>query len=94
MSEALPNPGAPGEFVLTHEQRMLLDIRDTLYEGSWEDFKRDLEARRESQPHVFDTVPDAPRMLETIEEHLALITEMHRWEQTHGVTLHGDRKTT
>ena len=94
MSEALPNAGdadVPGEFVLTDEHRMLLDIRDTLYEGSWEDFKRDLEARRRSQPHVFDTVPDSPQMLQTIREHLLLIGEMWNWEKTHGTTLRSGR---
>ena len=71
---------------------MLLDIRDTLYEGSWEDFERDLQARRRSQPHVFDTVPDSPNMDETIRNHLVLIEEMRDWERLNGATLRADRE--
>jgi hypothetical protein len=82
-----------GVFNLTEEHRMLLDIRDTLYEGCWDDFTRDLEARRCAQPHVFDTVPDSPRMAKTIIVHLALIGEMRKWEETHGLTLRGDADT-
>ncbi len=74
--------GAP--LVLTDEQRMLLDIRDTLYEGCWEDFKRDLEARRRAQPHVFETVPESPEMLATIDHHLTLIDAMGAWERANG----------
>ena len=67
---------APRGFVLTDDHRMLLDIRDTLYEGSWEDFKTDLVARCESKPHVFETVPDSAHMREVIRYHLDLITQM------------------
>ena len=93
MSEASPasnDRNADSEsatFPLTEEHRMLLDIRDTLYEGSWEDFKCDLEARRQSLPHVFDTVPESPRMLKTIRNHLELIRAMWNWERTHKMVL-------
>ncbi len=76
-----------GEFALTEEHRMLLGIRDTLYEGSWVDFARDLAARRQAQPHVFETVPESPVMQATILAHLALIAEMRAWEERHGTDL-------
>jgi hypothetical protein len=79
-----------GVFSLSEEHRMLLDIRDTLYEGCWDDFTRDLEARRRAQPHVFETVPDSPGMAATIGNHLVLIGEMRKWEEVHGLTLRGD----
>jgi hypothetical protein len=79
-----------GKLVLTEEHRMLLTIRDTLYEGSWADFAADLEARRRSAPHVFQTVPDSPQMLATIGSHLALIDEMRSWEGRTGRLLHAD----
>ena len=96
MSKASPNgsnPDAkptPGKFVLTDEHRMLIEIRDTLYEGSWEDFTRDLEARRQAQPHVFETVPESPEMLATIGTHLELIDAMWAWERANRQTLRGD----
>lgn len=66
---------------------MLLHIRDTLYEGSWEDFAADIQARGESRPHVFDVLPPSARMAETITRHLALINELRQWEQTHDIRL-------
>ena len=70
---------------------MLLDVRDTLYEGSWDDFVRDLEARLHGRPHVFEVVPDAPGFGQTIRNHLHLIDELKTWEQTHQITLHTPR---
>lgn len=86
-----PAPGSPSDDgpALTDEQRMLIDLRDILYEGSWTDFRQDLEARREERPHVFDTVPESSRMRETIDRHLRLIDELERWEQQHGRRLRG-----
>lgn len=81
------------EFRLTDEHRMLLHVRDTLYEGSWEDFVRDLRARVEGRPHVFETVTDSPWMKATIENHLPMIDEMQSWEAEHGLTLSADNHT-
>jgi hypothetical protein len=83
-------PAAPSRLALTPDHRMLLEIRDTLYEGCWDDFARDLNARRRAEPHVFDTVPESPAMLATIEQHLVLIAEMQAWEQAHATILHPD----
>lgn len=65
---------------LTDAHRMLLDVRDTLYDGSWDEFRIDLRARSADKPHVFETVPTSAKMLDTIRDHLALIEEMSRWE--------------
>ncbi len=72
---------------LSDEHRMLIEIRDTLYEGNWEDFARDLESRRRGEPHVFETMPATPEMQETIRTHLRLIEEMQTWERAHGRVL-------
>lgn len=77
----------PDEFPLTDEHRMLLRIRETLYEGSWEDFTRDLQARLENRPHIFETVPASPAMKETMKSHLAMIDQMRTWEVQHRQTL-------
>ena len=77
-------------FQLSDEHRMLLRIRDTLYEGNWEDFVEDLRARAEERPHVFETVPRSPEMKATIENHLAMIDAMRAWEAQHARTLVDD----
>ena len=69
---------------------MLLRMRDTLYEGSWEDFERDLRARAEGQPHVFETVPTSPELRATIGIHLTMIDQMRTWESEHGDVLSCD----
>ncbi|HNQ23141.1 MAG TPA: hypothetical protein PKK06_08615 [Phycisphaerae bacterium] len=74
-------------FPLTPEHRLLLQIRDTLYEGNWEDFVHDLRARLNDEPHVFEIVPPSPAMKATIAGHLALIEEMAAWERDHDVVL-------
>ena len=79
-----------GTFDLSDEHRMLLRMRDTLYEGSWEDFERDLRARMEGRPHVFDTVPETPGMTTTIANHMRMIDAMRTWEAEHGRRLSGE----
>ena len=75
---------------LTNEHRMLLRMRDTLYDGAWEDFNRDLRARIDGKPHVFQTVPTSAAMRDTIAHHLVLIAEMDEWEKAIGDTLSAD----
>ena len=72
---------------LTPDHKMLLQMRKTLYEGSWADFKRDLAARLDNKPHVFEIVPASPEMRSTIESHLRLIEEMEAWELAYDKTL-------
>ncbi len=77
-------------FPLSEDHRMLLQIRDTLYEGSWSDFLRDLKARALGEPHVYDVVAASPAMKSSISHHLALIEKMRDWETEHGSILHAD----
>lgn len=77
-------------FRLTAEHRMLLQMRDTLYEGSWEDFVEDLRARASGRPHVFETIPDTPGMKATIAAHLSMIEAMEAWEVEHQCRLCAD----
>jgi len=69
---------------LSDEQRMLVQMRDTLYEGSWDDFVADLRARATGRAHVFDTVPMSSQMKATIDHHLTLIDDMRTWEARKG----------
>jgi hypothetical protein len=72
---------------------MLLQIRDTLYEGRWDDFVHDLRARAEGRPHVFEIVPASERMKATIADHLTMIEQMQAWEAAHGRALRPDEGT-
>ena len=72
---------------LTEEQRMLIQIRDTLYEGSWDDFLDDLRARAEGRPHVFALNSASPEFKTTIERHVDLIEKLREWEREHRRTL-------
>lgn len=69
---------------LDSEQRMLVQMRDTLYEGSWDDFEADLRARALGRAHVFESVPMSSQMKATIDRHLALIDEMRTREACEG----------
>jgi len=75
--------------VLTDDHHMLLDIRDTLYDGDWKAFARDLIARAQSRPHVFEILPASDDLVSTIRHHLALIEEMSAWEASSGRRLAG-----
>lgn len=74
------NPRTSAVPSLSDEQRMLTQIRDTLYEGSWDDFLTDLKARAAGRPHVFAIGPASPAMNETIDRHIKLIEEMRNNE--------------
>lgn len=83
-------PAADLTSFLTDQHRTLLRIRDTLYEGNWADFMRDLRARAVDKPHVFNIVPPTPEAREVIQSHLTMIEAMQRWEASHGRTLGAD----
>lgn len=70
-------PDEAAEF-MGAEQRMLMMMRDTLYEGDWDDFVADLTARLEGRAHVFQTVGTSPDMKATITRHLQIIAELRR----------------
>lgn len=67
---------------------MLVSIRDTLYEGSWEDFIADLSARAEGKPHIFDTITISSNLQDTIRSHLDLIAEIRSREESRGQPFH------
>jgi hypothetical protein len=83
-------PSAGETMPLDDERRMLLRMRDTLYEGSWTDFVHDLDARATDRPHVFATVPASDEMRATIARHLDLISEMSEWERRNHRRLDAD----
>jgi len=65
---------------LPREDVQLLALRAILYEGSWDDMTRDLEARRDGKPHVF-------KLHNRIEEDLDRIQKLMAYEAQHGIDL-------
>ena len=72
----------PRRFVagLDQAEKLLLSIREELYEGSWESMVEDLEARLGGKPYIF-------KLSQRIESDLAAIGKLREYEQRHGVNL-------
>lgn len=70
------------EFVagLTSGERLLVNLRDELYEGSWKAMLEDLEDRLEKRPYIF-------KLSSRIETDMAAIEKMSRYEEEQGVDL-------
>jgi hypothetical protein len=72
----------PGEFLLqlqTHE-RVLLELRERLYEGSWDRVLRDLRARLNGEPYIY-------KLSQTISRDIQAIKRLQAYEARHDVDL-------
>lgn len=65
---------------LTREERVLVLLRDQLYDGSWDDLELDLRARKERKPSIF-------KLNTRIEEDLERIVRLKDFEQARGIDL-------
>ncbi len=65
---------------MSKAERMLIAVREELYEGSWDRMLRDLEARMRGKPYVF-------KLAGRIEEDIAAIKRLRKREQENGVNL-------
>jgi hypothetical protein len=65
---------------LSKEERVLVLIRDELYEGSWDDLEADLVLRRDRKPSIF-------KLTTRIEEDLSRIHKLRAFERTEGIDL-------
>ena len=65
---------------LSPEERMLIMLRDELYEGSWDDMIADLKNRLEGKPYVF-------KLAGRIEADLARIEQLKNFEEKNNVSL-------
>ena len=65
---------------LTKEDRLLVAIRDELYEGSWEELLADLEARKTRKPFVV-------KLANRIEDDLLRVEKLRAFEREHAVDL-------
>ncbi len=70
------------EFVerMTQEEKMLVTLRDELYDGQWDEMETDLEERLAGRPYVF-------KLTSRIEDDLARIRRMKAVEDENGVNL-------
>jgi len=65
---------------LSSEEKMLIILREELYEGSWEDMIADLKNRLEGKPYVF-------KLASRIEADLARIERLKNFEEKNNVSL-------
>jgi hypothetical protein len=65
---------------LTREDRLLIAIRDELYEGSWEQVLEDIEARIGRKPFVF-------KLKTRLDEDTARVAKLRAFEREHSVDL-------
>lgn len=71
-----------GEFVkgISHEERMLITLRDEVYVGSWQMMLADLRERIVARPYIF-------KMVNRIESDLTRIERLQGYELRHKVNL-------
>jgi len=78
-----PNLDVPSEVFIGRleiYERVLLDLKEHLYEGSWERILSDLKARLDNKPYLF-------KLSQTITRDLAAIERMKAYEMRHNVNL-------
>lgn len=61
-------------------ERVLVELKEKLYEGSWERILADLRARVSGQPYIY-------KLSQTIARDIAAIERMRAYELRHGVEL-------
>ena len=66
-------------------ERVLLDLKDQLYEGSWERILEDLKARLDGKPYIY-------KLSQTISRDVAAIERMKAYELRQNVNLSELRK--
>lgn len=82
-SRSDPNLDVPSEvFIARLEsyERVLLDLKDQLYEGSWDRILGDLKARLENKPYMY-------KLGQTISRDMAAIERMRAYELRNNVNL-------
>ena len=84
-TQTSPQPSsqaAVGEFVaqLTQEERMLLQLKTELYDGSWKAMQQDLSNRLEGKPYIF-------KLANRIRDDISRIESLQNFEKMHQVSL-------
>lgn len=65
---------------LTDEQRMLLQLKRELYDGSWKAMRQDLNNRLEGKPYIF-------KLANRIRDDISRIEALQNFENKHQVSL-------
>lgn len=65
---------------LSQEEKMLLILRDELYDGAWTKMTQDLKDRLTGKPYIF-------KLVHRIEEDLARIEKLESYETKHKINL-------
>ena len=65
---------------LTPDERMLVTLRDDLYDGSWEQMLRDLSDRLKGKPYIF-------KLVNRIQDDIQRIEKLQIYESKHKINL-------
>ena len=65
---------------LTDEEKMLVLLKNELYEGSWSDMTEDLKNRLEGKPYIF-------KLANRIKDDIARIEQLLNFEKQHHIDL-------
>ncbi len=65
---------------LPTDERILVTLRDELYEGSWDQFLQDLRDRLKTKPYIF-------KLVNRIQDDIARIEKLMDYEKKHHVNL-------
>ncbi len=65
---------------LTPDERMLVTMRDELYDGSWEQMLKDLKDRLKGKPYIF-------KLVNRIQDDIQRIEKLGDYERKHRVNL-------
>lgn len=65
---------------LTPEEKILIILRDELYDGSWSEMLNDLEERKKGRPYIF-------KLVNRIEKDIERINRLKAYEEKHKVNL-------
>jgi hypothetical protein len=85
-TQKLNSQGADGDTIeqfvtrLTDEQRMLLQLKRELYDGSWKAMRQDLNNRLEGKPYIF-------KLANRIRDDISRIEALQNFEKEHQVSL-------
>lgn len=71
-----------GRFIaaITRQERMLVLLKQELYDGQWNEMETDLRARLEGKPYIF-------KLADRIDRDLERIVRLREFEKQHGVDL-------
>ena len=70
---------------LSHPERILVDLRDEIYDGSWEQMLRDLRDRLQKKPFIF-------KLVNQIQDDIVRIEKLADYEKKHRLNLADFRK--